>query len=157
MKDAFTIDGLHVIGVESDSDQRLRWATWGIHSKRGMSIVLSLLSNTSNGISTLWTMKKNDCYEPRLIRLTSWQYGQYPIVALTFHYGSLAKQIEFYGIDTKNRPVILAKKFGEMIESSINSKEEGLVKVYLKTNTHMTSTCYQWNQKKYCIEKAQCE
>ncbi len=156
MKDAFTINGLHVIGVESDSDQRLRWATWGIHSKGGMSIVLALLTKTSNGMSILWSMEKHDCYEPQLIRLTSWRYGQYPIVALSFQYGALSEQLELYGIDLKTQPKKLGEKIGEKIEWSISATGEGIMVVHSKSKNGIMQTCYRWNNKALSLEKARC-
>lgn len=156
-KEAFSTDGLHLIGVDSDNDQRLRWATWGNRSKHGMLIVLALLKNTQNDVSVLWSREKHDSYEPHLTRLSSWRYGQHPILALTYRHGALAEQVELYGLDAKNRPVKLGEELGEEVEWSINSAGEELMRVYSNPEGHIVSTCYRWENKRQRLEKVECK
>jgi hypothetical protein len=156
-KEAFSTDGLHIIGVDSDNDQQLRWATWGNRSKHGMSIVLALLKKTQNGVSILWSREKHHSYEPHLTRLTSWRYGQHPILALTYRYGALAEQVELYGLDAKNQPVKLGEELGEEVEWSINSVGEGLMSVYSNPEGHIVPTCYRWEKKRQRLEKVECK
>lgn len=156
-KEVFSTDGLHVIGVGSDNDQQLRWATWGNRSKHGMSIVLALLKKTQNDVSVLWSKEKHDTFEPNLTRLTSWRYGQHPILALTYRYGALAEQVELYGIDAKNRPVKLGEELGEEVKWSINSAGEGVMNVYSKPKGHIVPICYRWNKKHQRLEKIECK
>ncbi|NVN90409.1 MAG: hypothetical protein HXX11_07360 [Desulfuromonadales bacterium] len=156
-EEAFSTSGLHVIGVDSDADHQLRWATWGKHSKHGMSTVLALMKKTRNGVTILWLKEKLDSYEPGLLRLTSWRYGQHPVLALSYRYGALAEQVEFYGLDAKNGPVKVGEGLGEDIEWSVNSKGEGLLNIYSKSGDHMLPTCYRWENKKQQLERVDCK
>lgn len=156
-KDAFSTNGLHIIGADSYNDRRLRWATWGKRSKHGVSIVLVLLGNTQNGSLVLWSREYRDSYEPHITRLTSWRYGQHPILALTYRYGALAEQVVLYGIDINNRPIKLDEKLGEEIDWGINSKGEGLMIVFFKPDDHMVKHCYRWGKQSQRLEEAECE
>ena len=153
---AFSNNGLHIIGVDSDNDQSLRWVTWGNRSKKGMTTVLVLLKKGKTESPVLWSREFYDCYEPNLIRLTGWQYGQHPIVALTYRYGALAEQVEIYGLDKKNRPVKIGEEFGEAIEWSINSSGERLMNVYSKPEGQIVPTCYGWDNHHQQLKKVEC-
>jgi len=153
---AFSTEGMHIIGVESDKDQELRWATWGKRSKHGPSIVLALLKKTKKGVSVLWSIEKLDGYEPAIKRIPSWRYGRHPVLALTFQYGALAAQVELYGLDEKERPTPIVEKLGESIEWSVSSHGEELMNIYSNSADQIIQHCYRWEKIRQRLEQVKC-
>jgi hypothetical protein len=156
-EEAFSSEGLHIIGVDGDNDRNLRWATWGKRSERGMSVVLALLRKTKSGVSIVWSIEKRDAYGPEVTRISDWRYGRHPLMAFTYQYGAAAEQAELYGLDSKNLPVKVAEMLGEEIDWSINSKGQGLMNVYSKPKGRMAAICYRWNAKQQRLEKVSCQ
>jgi hypothetical protein len=153
---AFSTNGMHIIGVDSNNDKQLRWATWGFNSKQGMATVLALLRKTQNGVSIIWSIKIEDSYDPDLALLTSWRYRNHPIVAYTYSYGALARKVDLYGLSEKNLPAKLGEQLGEAVEWVISSKGEELMSVYCKPETHLLPICYRWG-KKLSLEQVECK
>ncbi len=116
-----------------------------------MSVVLALIKKVKNGTSLVWSIGRRDGYEPDIIRISDWRYGQHPLMAFTFQYGAAAEQVELYGIDSKNIPVKVGEILGEEIDWSINSDGEGIMNVYSKPNGRMAATCYRWNTKQHRV------
>jgi len=150
------LEELHIIGLDVDGDKDWRWATWSDSSQEGSSVNLMLLMKTKKHVVITWGVNKQDAYEPTLNRIVNWQFGQHPILAFTYRLGAQAQQVELYGLDEKNRPLLLDTQLGEQIEWRIGIQGQTVLSVYSKPDGHLIPTCYSWQKEKRHLEPVPC-
>lgn len=150
------LEELHIIGLDVDGDKNWRWATWSDSSKEGSAVNLMLLMKVKKNVVITWGVNKQDAYEPMIIRIVNWRFGQHPIVAFTYRLGAQAQQIELYGLDEKNRPLLLDTQLGEQIEWRIGTQGQTVLSLYNKPDGHLIPICYSWQKEKRHLELLPC-
>jgi hypothetical protein len=145
------LNELHIIGADIDNDEHLRWAVWSQKSAQGMMVKLALLKNTATGPVVMYTLERKDAYEPDIKRIINWRYGKHPVLALTYHYGAAAEQVELYGLAYNNQPVRLDQRSGEVIGWGISSGGEALLGIYTKPEGRLKPTWYRWQEESHAL------
>lgn len=146
---------LHIIGADVDNDENLRWAVWSQTSAQGMVVKLALIKKTAGKPIVLGTVSHKDAFEPDIKRVVQWRYGKHAILAFTYHTGAAAQQVELYGLDEKNQPVLLDQRLGEVIGWSIGSQGQTMLCVYAKPESRLEPTCYLWDEKSHTLIRDQ--
>jgi hypothetical protein len=144
------LNELHIIGVDA-ADEHLRWAVWSQKSAQGMMVKLALLKNTATGPVVMYTLERKDAYEPDIKRIINWRYGKHPVLALTYHQGAAAEQVELYGVAYNNQPVRLDQRSGEVVGWSISSGGEALLGIYTKPEGRLKPTWYRWHEESHTL------
>lgn len=147
------LNELHIIGADVDNDEHLRWAVWSQTSAQGMVVKLAVVKKTASGPVVLYTLERKDAYEPNIRRIVDWRYGKHPVLALTYHQGAAAEQVELYGLADNNQPVLLDQRLGEASGWSIGSQGQTLLCVYTKSESFLAPTCYRWQEKSHSLVK----
>jgi hypothetical protein len=144
------LNELHITGVDA-ADKQLRWAAWSQKSAQGMMVKLALLKNTATGPVVTYTLERKDAYEPDIKRIFNWRYGKHPVLALTYHYGAAAEQVELYGLAHNDQPVRLDQRSGEVVGWGISSGGEALLGIYTKPEGRLTPTWYRWQEQSHAL------
>lgn len=152
---AFALDELHIIGVDTDGDQHLRWATWSEAGKQGAVLNLTLLARVKPKRKTRFTIK--DAYEPALRRIDGWRHGVHPVVAFTYRQGAAAQQLEIYGLNDMRQAVLLDQRLGEQIEWRVGRDGEMLLSVFAKPEGRLVPSCYGWQEKPAKLSVVACD
>lgn len=147
---------LHIIGVDKDDDQQLRWITWGERSEQSSTARLAVVSNSAQGPNTLSSVERRDAYAPSIVRAHPWRYGKHPVLAWTYQYGAAAQTLELYGLDDKEQLVKLDEASGALITWSVNSQGKMLANVHEQANARLSANCYDWQEKRHKLVKASC-
>ena len=145
------LNELHIIGADTDNDKHLRWTVWSQTSAQGMTVKLALVENTSKGPAVLYTMERKEAYEPDIKRIVGWRYGKHPVLALTYHQGAAAEQVELYGLANNNQPVRLDQRLGEVIIWGISPQGQTLLGVYSKPEGRLLPTWYLWQEESHAL------
>jgi len=153
-------DDLHVLRVYPP-DTGLRWVTWGtsrnrngnINVKMSMAVKLALLKKSGKGSVLICSVERKDAYNPKIKWIYSWRYGKYPVLAFTYLYGALAEEIELYGLDSNDQPVLLGQESGETVQWSIGSNGEVLLGLYTKPEGRPMPTWYRWQAQTNTLER----
>ncbi|PZN71649.1 MAG: hypothetical protein DM484_25870 [Candidatus Methylumidiphilus alinenensis] len=150
------LDDLQIIGADTENDKYWRWAAWSESSENGPSVKLALLNHKTKNVDIKWYSDKQDAYGPVITRVVNWRHGQHPILVLTYRQGAEAQQVELYGLDEKNRPLLLDKRLGEQIEWRIGIQGETVLSIYSKPYGHLVPVCYGWQDEKKRLESLLC-
>ena len=101
------VSELQVIGDGSESSD-LRWATWMSGTQPVSNQVwLALLRRQRAASVTVWSTARTEGYLPRILVVTNWQYSGKPTLMFTYQMGAEAEELELYGLDANNTPVLL--------------------------------------------------
>ncbi len=141
------LNELHIIGANSDNDEHLRWAVWAQASAQGMTVKLALLRKTTKGREVLYSLERKDAYEPNIKRIVGWRYGKHPVLALTYHQGAAAEQVELYGFAENHQPARLDQRLGEVVTWGISAQGQTLLGIYAKPEGRLVPTWYRWEEK----------
>ncbi len=74
-------------------------------------------------------------------------------MAFTYQYGALAEEIELYGLDSNDQPVLLGQESGETVQWSIGSNGEVLLGLYTKPEGGPMPTWYRWQAQTNTLER----
>jgi hypothetical protein len=88
----------------------LRWATWMSGTQPGSNQVwLALLRREPAAAVELWSAARVDGYSPKITIVYSWYYSGRPTLMFTYQMGAEAEELELYGLNTNDIPVLLGK------------------------------------------------
>lgn len=106
---AAPISNLQVLPDTSEIST-LRWATWMSGQKADTNAVwIALLRRGRTGAVSLFSAHHKHGYEPKIEILYNWHYAGRPTVAFTWKMGAGATELELYGLDHADKPVLLGE------------------------------------------------
>jgi hypothetical protein len=104
-----SVSELQVIGTGEERSV-LRWATWMSGTQPGRRAVwLALLRREPTASVTLWSAARADGYLPKITTVSNWYYSEKPTLMFTYQMGAGAEELELYGLNTNDMPVLLGK------------------------------------------------
>jgi hypothetical protein len=141
------LNELRITGADIDNDEHLRWVVWCEKSTQGVIVKLALVESTAKGPAVLYTLERRDAYGADIKRIADWRYGDHPVLALTYHQGAAAEQVELYGFAENHQPVRLDQRLGEVVTWGISAQGQTLLGIYAKPEGRLVPTWYRWEEK----------
>jgi hypothetical protein len=138
--------------IESEKGN-LQWVAWADDLSAEKVAHLVLHQRQGGELQAVWSESWPNVYALELRSMHQWRWLGHDLLAVTLQYTPTSEQVELYGIDSDNHPVLLAQKKAAIVSWRLDKTDKLILVV--SDAIHKTN-CYGWLEKSHQLVTQGC-